>query len=513
MSQAVFPESKSKAKQLFVADSLSKSVVLIGCLMVLQRGIAFLRSTYVCGVLSPAEVGQWDLAFSFLMLAAPLAVLGIPGSFGRYVTHFEKRGQQGRFLRQTFAVCLGLVLLATGTICLFRSSIAQWFLGSRQQSDVVLLLAAGLPTVAFFNFASCWFMGRRLNRIVFRIQFSQTLCFAVFCVIALQAFDVSATAVIVAYLGSCLLGLLLAIGYLFLSRSGEQRDGLEGAEKSDDETASIWEKVLPFAIWVWLSNALINLFSVCDRLLLVNFHSGSGVDVQSLVGQYHTSRIFPLILLAVGATIASMATPYLSKEWESGHRESVVRRLNVMIKTIGLTCLSLAVGVLLFAPVLFEGIWRDKFAMGESLLPITLSYCSLAAMTLVAQKFFWCIEKTWFSSTVLAVGLIVNFSLGLALIGPWGISGVVAATFLSHAVVLAGVLALCRRSGMRIDPGVWIVVVAVLAMSLGKLATCVAVAGMLGVIVCTEAIFSDAEKRSAIQKINSWRAKLPGAFQ
>jgi len=65
------------------SDTFSRSIVLIALLTVLQRGIGFLRSFYVCGELTPSQLGEWDLAFNFLKIVAPLAVLGIPGSFAR----------------------------------------------------------------------------------------------------------------------------------------------------------------------------------------------------------------------------------------------------------------------------------------------------------------------------------------------------------------------------------------------------------------------------------------------
>ena len=54
-----------------------------------------------CRWLEPEQLGQWDVAFGFLNLAAPLAVLGLPGSFGRYVEYFRQRGQFHVFLRRT----------------------------------------------------------------------------------------------------------------------------------------------------------------------------------------------------------------------------------------------------------------------------------------------------------------------------------------------------------------------------------------------------------------------------
>ena len=504
MSQATFSESSSKSVKKLVADSFSKSIVLISCLMIVQRGIGFLRSFYVCGALSPAEVGRWDLAFNFLMIVAPLAVFGIPGSFGRYLARYESNGQQTRFLHHTLAACFALTLLASILIWSCRDFVARYFFGGTENSELVTLLAIGLPVVVFFNFATSWFTGKRLNRFVFRIQFTQTLFFAVLCVVMFQLMSVTAVSVIVSYLISCFFGMLLAASYTLIDKQGPS------GEVESVQANSIWGKILPFAVWVWVSNALMNLFSVCDRLLLVNFYPDRDVDIQFLIGQYHTACIFPLLLMTLGAMAGSTGIPYLSKDWEAGEHELVADRMNLMLKAIGLVCIVASVAILLVAPVLFGQLWKDKFALGESLLPMTLCYCSLAAMTLVAQKYFWCIEKTWISSCFLLIGLVSNFAVGLALIGPYGIDGVVASTLLSHAIVLLGVLVLCLRNKLRIDAGVFVVAGALFTIGFGKAIALLCLLVLAFASVFTPILFSDAIRKDAMKRLRSMKSSIVG---
>lgn len=504
MSQVTAAELPQKSAKKFVADSFSKSVVLISCLMIVQRGIGFLRSFFVCGTLSPAEVGQWDLAFNFLMLVAPLSVLGIPGSFGRYLARFEKHGQQRKFLAQTTIACLGLVAAASMLLIFFRATVAQYFFGDPADTDLVTLLAIGLPCVVFFNFSSSWFAGRRLNRLVFRIQFTQTLFFALLCVAMFKLYSASAVSVVVAYLLSCLAGTVLAAGYAMLADPHDQASADQG------KTEPIWGKLLTFAVWVWVSDAMINLFTLCDRLLIVNFHSGGDVDVQSLIGQYHTACLFPLLLMSIGAMAGSTGMPYLSKDWEAGNREAVADRMNLMLKVIGLFCVFASVAILFVAPILFGQIWKDKFAMGESLLPMALCYCSLAAMSMVAQNYFWCIEKTWISSLFLLVALVANFVVGIALVGPYGINGVVASTLVAHALVLAGVLLMCRRLNLRIDSGVFLVAAGLLLLCLGKVAAIVCLTVLAIVSVYTSVLFCDSDRQKAFAKIRAMRTAVVG---
>lgn len=502
MSEATLSSQRPKTANRHVADSFSRSVLLISCLMVVQRGIGFLRSFYVCGTLSPADVGQWDLAFNFLMLAAPLAVLGIPGSFGRYLARYEKDGQQSRFLNQTVSACLALSLGVAVLVAVFRESVARFFFGNSADTELVTLLAIGLPAVVFFNFATSWFSGRRLNRFVFRIQFVQTLFFALLCVVLFQLFSATAYSVTTAYLLSCFIGMLLAASYTFLAGRDDQ-----DAEPTTP-TDPIWRNILPFAVWVWISNALANLFVVCDRLLLVNFHSAADLDVQALVGQYHTACIFPLLLMTIGEMAANTGMPYLSKDWESGDHKAVTDRMNLMMKAIGLFCAVASVGILLVAPILFGQIWKDKFAMGEGLLPMTLCYCSLAAMATVAQKYFWCLEKTWIISVFLLIGLACNFILGIVLVGPYGIDGVVASTLISHAIVLAGILFISKRNQLQIDTGVFVIAAGLMTICLGKWIALLSLLVFLLASIYTEILFGADVKRQAFLRIKSIRSSL-----
>ena len=74
-------------------ETFAQGFILMIALTGGQRLIGFVRGVLFCRWLPAEELGAWDLAFGFLLLAAPLAVLGIPGAFGRYVEHYRQRGQ------------------------------------------------------------------------------------------------------------------------------------------------------------------------------------------------------------------------------------------------------------------------------------------------------------------------------------------------------------------------------------------------------------------------------------
>ena len=75
------------------ADTLASSVLLLMLVTVVQRGVGLGRGVLFCRWLTPETLGQWEMVFSFLLLAAPLAVLGVPGSC------WEQRRKEHHFQR------------------------------------------------------------------------------------------------------------------------------------------------------------------------------------------------------------------------------------------------------------------------------------------------------------------------------------------------------------------------------------------------------------------------------
>ena len=93
-------------------DSIAKGIGFMAIANIAQRAIGFARNLAFCYFLNKAEVGLWALVSSFFVLAAPLAMLGLPGSFGRYVEMYRQRGQlRGFVTRAMLWSGLGLAVL------------------------------------------------------------------------------------------------------------------------------------------------------------------------------------------------------------------------------------------------------------------------------------------------------------------------------------------------------------------------------------------------------------------
>ena len=101
------------------SDTLAQSVVLMLGLIVAQRLIGFVRTVLFCRWLDPIELGEWDMALAFFSLAAPLAVMGVSGSFGRYVEHFRQARQLQSFIRKV-TLFTGVALVIWSSVLLLR---------------------------------------------------------------------------------------------------------------------------------------------------------------------------------------------------------------------------------------------------------------------------------------------------------------------------------------------------------------------------------------------------------
>ncbi len=369
-------------------DTLATSVVLMLAMTVLQRLIGFARGIAFCRMLDPEQLGQWDVAFGFINLAAPLAVLGLPGSFGRYFEYYRQRGQVRMFLKRHDRTVSGqragggdggrpgpqlvfgvdLRPLDRGDVGAVadrlpgRGAVVQLFVMhlhggadvSRGHGDAVLAKRRFRGGQPGFVPGLAAHRGQRRGRLWFGVG-------------GLHA-------------------RLLSLLQTNLAEHGRRIASRRAA-------ASFWLKLMPFAAWLWVSNLLSGLFELIDRYMIVHF-SGLHVDeALRQVGYYHTSRLLPLLFVAVSALLGSMITPHLSHDWEQGKRRAVANRLNTVLKTLDLSLFAASLVALVCATFLFNTILGGRFAGGLEELPLTLVYCTWFGTVAVAQNYLWCARR------------------------------------------------------------------------------------------------------------------------
>jgi O-antigen/teichoic acid export membrane protein len=428
-------------------DSLAASVAILLVVSVVQRSVGFGRGVLFCRWLAPDELGQWDMAYSFLLLAAPMVVLGLPGCFGRYLERYRQRGQLRTFLWRTATWTAALSAAAIGGILWAAPSFSNLVFGRPDQQTLVWLMAAALAAVILHHFLEALFAALRKFRIVSAMQMCQSFTFAAISLSLLWWWRIAAESIIIGYGAACLVS--AAATLLWMGRSVAE----EAAPGNAVPHTEFWPPLVRFAVWIWFTNLLCNLFAVVDRYMLVHWSGMDSVTALEQVGNYHSSRVVPLLLISLADLLAGIVMPYLSHDWERGERRLVSDRMNLVLKLTSLGMLAMSVVVLWASPLLFQVAFEGKYDAGRAVLPWTLAYCVWYAILIVAQNYIWCAEKMKIGSVPLAIGLVANVALNLVLLPIWGLHGAVIATTASTGLALALLYWLNHREGMELQSG------------------------------------------------------------
>ena len=337
-----------------------------------------------------------------------------------------------------------------------------WFshviFGRSDQTLLVFLLAGALLAVIAFNYLTCLFTSLRNMRLVSGMELVASLIFAVLGIALMCLWRCGTESVIIAYGASCL---ITSLGALWWLRRAWRLLPQTPAPLPQRE---LWSRVLPFTVWLMMINALTSLFDLADRQMIIHCSTGNAL---AEVGNYRSSRVVPLLLASVTAMIAAVATPHLSCDWEAGRRGRVSAQMNLLLKMLAAALTAGAVLVLAAAPLLFQVAFRGKYAGGLAVMPWTLIYCTWFGLTVVAQKYLWCAERTGLVGVALVLGLAVNVALNLLLLPRLGLLGAVLATAAANFVALMLVVVISRRLGLHVDFGTWAALLLPLAICLG----------------------------------------------
>ncbi len=458
----------------------------------LQRTVGFGRGILFCRWLSPETLGQWELTYSFLLLAAPLAVLGVPGSFGRYLEHFRQRGHLHTFLRRTTAWTLLCGAFAVGLVLWCAPWFSYVVFRNYESANLIRGIALCLAAVIFHHTLTSLLTALRLFRVVSAMNFAQSMLFASLA-LGLLCFQASVTSILLGYGIACLLSSIGAALWVWPALNEVERP-LEQLPQRD-----FWPQLMRFAFFVWLTNLLSHLFAIIDRYMLMHYSGLSFLEAQVQVGHYHSSRIVPLLLISFADLLGGLVMPHLSSDWEAGRREQVGKQLNLSMKLTGLGMLGFGVCVLLFSPLLFDVILQGKYNNGLMVLPWTMAGCVWYGIYALAQNYLWCAEKTRLATLPLAIGLAINVALNLLLLPIWGLYGAVAATATSSLVCLISILLLSQRYGLPLDRGTWLTVIAPLSLAAGPYAAGTALAILLLTTFATRQILSYSERKQLRQ--------------
>ncbi len=487
MTPAEFVKSAVKRpRALLSADTLSDSVAILAMLTLVQPVVGFVRGVLFCRWLDPESLGEWDLALGALTLLAPFVVLGIPGSFGRYVEYYRQRNGLRRFLWGTTLITAILTTLATLILYFGANPFSTLIFGSDRYLPYMRLLALGLGPLVMFGFVTELLNALRLYRVVSWLQLLRSALFLLLGTLLVFAIRASASSIVIAYALASLLTVML--GGCFLWKSWTSI----AVPVTHEAPNSIWRKVMPFAVWVWISNNLTNLFQIVDRYMIVHFSNCSPRQAMELVGNYHSSRVVPLLIVIFASMLSSILLPHLSHAWEQGLSQRVEFQVRLALKLFSFSMSAGCAVVLFAAPLLFGTAFEGKYLAGQAILPWTLMYCTWFGLSFVGQTYLWCREQAKLGSVALFGGMLISIVLNWLLLPHYGLWGAVWASSSAMLAVLLCVFVFCRSLGFRFDLGVWITALLPLALLLGPVsATAVYLVVAIWMLTTSHVLSSD----------------------
>ena len=469
---------------------------------VFQRSIGLGRGVIFCRWLTPETLGEWEMAYAFLLLAAPLTVLGIPGSFGRYVEHYRQKGQLKTFLRRTLTWTVTCVVVAVIGIAVLADQMSVQIFGSPNRAPVVYGVVLCLVALILLHTLTSLLTALRLYRVVSVMNFIQGVGFATIAV-PLLFFRPSLSSILTAFGVSCTVASVFALLWIW--------PGMRGVPAAAGPLphAAFWSRLLQFAFFVWLTNALAHLFGVVDRYSLLHWSDLPPEVALEQIGNYHSSRIVPLLLISFGSMLSGVILPHLSRDWEMGRKAAVGRRLRFIVKLTSIGMMVFAAAVLACAPLLFNVVLQGKYNAGLAVAPWTIVACLLYALFTVLETYLWCAERTRCVAVPLAIGLVVNAALNFLLVPRYGLQGAVVATAISTCLCLALLLLVSAMRGLGLDRGVVILCFAPVTLA-GGAASAFAAIGVIALGTLGGGMFFNKHERlliangirTALERIN-----------
>jgi polysaccharide transporter, PST family len=426
MSTAVV---RSETPAAVIGDSFARGVMVMMVINLGQRVVGLARNFGFCQFLTDSELGHWALANSFFMFAAPLVVLGLPGSFGKFVEYYRQRSCLSVYLKRT-AIMIAISSTVLTLAMVTSPELFSWLVYRDDATTrVVAWTVIALLAQIGYNVVYEVTLALRQVRAISWMQFTNGVSFAVLSIIWL-ALGADWAVLLATYAMACVLGMSVGIWSVWMNCSQEL------AHRGTMTHRELWPRILPFAAALWLTNLLSNTFDISDRYMLLHFAQG-GVEVgQSLVGQYYCGRIMPNLVSSLSLMLSGLVLPYLSADWEAGDHSNIRRRMINVLSISSLMFTGVAVAGLLVSPLLFEQYFAGRYAEAQSILGLSFIQCIWQSTFLIASSYLVCAERAKLFCVNLAIGLIINIVLNWPLIYFYGLYGTVAATLIANLVVM-----------------------------------------------------------------------------
>lgn len=452
-SEAVVPEvtdETEKTPESFVADSLATGILVMLAMTVVQRGFGFLRGVLFCRLMDDSQVGLWAMAFGFITMITPIMLLGMPGSLPRFVEHYRGKGHLKAFVRRLTYCTMACAAVFAFLLTLFPRWFGWFIFLEPQNEQLIQSVGVGVVAIIAFYFVNELVSSLRQVRVVSLMQFIQSVAFTMIGVGWLWMGG-GMTGLVLTFAIATVLAMLP--GLVILKRGWRGLPAKENAPASEGgfDAGGMWRRILPYASAVWFMNVMANAFSLSDRYMILHLTPGGEAMGQAAVGQYHSGRIFPVLLLSLAAMVSGVLLPYLTADWEAGRKQAVSNRLRTSLVACSAVFTFGAAVAILVTPYVFATLLENRYAAGLSLMPMAFTFCIWYSLFEIGENYLWVTEKGKWVAAVLGAGLIANIALNAILLPRMGLQGAVTATLCANGLVLLGTWLSMHLCGYRLD--------------------------------------------------------------
>ena len=398
--------------------SLAKQTLVYGVSAAALQIVGVITLPVFARTFTPSEYGVLEIATAALAAMLVIADLGMASASQRsYFDYSDEEVHERRAVIATaLATSLATASLVAAVLILFREPIAGWLLHSRNEGDVVALVALCLPVAIL----------ALLLREVMRLRFMPWL----------YSLSSIAGAVVAAALG---IGLVVAAdtgveGVLIGVLAGHAVSVLVGIPATARHVGRRLSRaelrvMLAYGLPLLPAAAAMWGLAFVDRVLLSRL-----ADLDD-VGQYAVGARFAAVLILVVTAFGLAYTPYmLSMYAEDREVEKQVRGRTLTYLAIVLTAISLMLA--LFAREIATIVAPD-FTQAYEVVGILCLGVSVFGISTVAMAGISLVRKTGYYAAFSLTALAVNVGLCFALIPPLGAVGAALAAAGAYALLTA----------------------------------------------------------------------------
>ncbi|HAC90615.1 MAG TPA: hypothetical protein DCF63_08260 [Planctomycetaceae bacterium] len=489
-------QATAVAGDAFMTGLLAMLVINIG-----QRAVGLLRNLGFCNFLTDADLGMWALANSFFMIGAPIAVLGLPGSFGKFVEHYRLQGKLRSYLIQLMIVSgLGVILLS-GLMLAYPTTAGLTLYGKDLGYQAIFWTVVTLISVIGFNTTFELVVSLRLIRLGSMMHFINTTVFTglgIAGIIWYQHWIV----LLPAYSLACLLAILPGLWGAWRAAAGELRSSTAISSRA------MWRRVMPFAVALWCSNLISNLFDLSDRYMLLHLCQMGAEAGQAMVGQFYCGRVLPNLLLSLAMMLAGMLLPYLSADWERAQFAKISVSMNGILTLLALAFTGLSLAAIVASPIMFQGVLSGRYQQASDILPLGMVLAAWSGLSTVAAAYLLCAEKAKQNAILLAISLVMNVILNWPLILWYGLYGAALATTVTNGLLLYLVLWRMHREGCKIKLSTLLFCGMPVCLLFGQVAAITLLSAVIIACGRTNWLLTSADRRAMDQLLVPYLEKL-----